>query len=99
MCNKQYVGKTSRSIRTRIIEQMRSIRRKDIKSLVASHFNEASHSISDLDFTVIEHISQLRRGGDMERRLLQRECKWIFDLRSLYPLGMNEELVLLYLSI
>ncbi len=67
MCNKQYVGKTSRSIRTCIIEHMSSIRRKDITSPVARHFNEASHSISDLDFTVIEHIPQLRSGGDTER--------------------------------
>ncbi len=43
-CIKQYVGKTNRQFRTRIIEHMSAIRRKDLKSLVARHFVDVSFS-------------------------------------------------------
>lgn len=93
-CKKQYVGKTNRPVKTRIIEHNSSIRRKDEKSPVARHFNEAGHPVSSLAYTVLEHVTPARRGGDLERRLLQRECFWIFSLKTVHPLGMNEELVL-----
>lgn len=38
---------------------MSAIRRKDQKSPVAHHFSEMSHSISELNFVVIEHIHQV----------------------------------------
>ncbi|KAL2101113.1 hypothetical protein ACEWY4_002874 [Coilia grayii] len=93
-CNKQYVGKTSRPIKTRIIEHNSAIRRRDDKAPVAQHFMEAGHPLSSLSFTVIEHITHARRGGDLNRRLLQRECFWIWTLNCLHPGGMNEELSL-----
>ncbi len=43
---------------------------------------------------VIEYLTQTRRGGNLECRLLQKECRWIFDLKGLHPLGMNEDLSL-----
>ncbi len=73
---------------------MSTIRRKDLKSPVARHFVEMSHSVLDLNFVVIEKLTQTRRGGHLERRLLQKECRWIFDLKSLHALGMNEDLSL-----
>ncbi len=51
-----YVGKTTRALRTRMIE----------------------------------HTSAIRR----DKKLLQREAFWIFELKSLFPEGMNEELEL-----
>ncbi len=93
-CIKQYVGKTNRQFRTRIIEHMSAIRRKDLKSPVARHFVDMSHSVLYLNFVVIEKLTQTRRGGNLERRLLQKECRWIFYLKSLHPLGMNEDLSL-----
>lgn len=93
-CNKQYVGKTNRPIKTRIIEHNSAIRRKDERSPVAQHFMEAGHPLSSLSFTVIEHVKESRRGGNTEKRLLQRECFWIWTLKSLQPRGMNDELSL-----
>ncbi len=92
-CIKQYVGKTNRQIRTRIIEHMSAIRRKDLKSPMARHFVEMSYSVLDLNFVVIENLPQTRKRGNLEHRLL-KECRWIFDLKSLHPLGMNEDLSL-----
>lgn len=52
------IGKTNRQIKTRIIEHMNAIRRKDQKSPVARHFNKMSHSILDLNvIVVIEQIT------------------------------------------
>ncbi|KAG5278200.1 hypothetical protein AALO_G00096320 [Alosa alosa] len=55
----------------------------------------AGHSIADLRFLGVERISRIspkRRGGDLDKTLLQRECFWIFELGSLCPKGMNEDL-------
>ena len=93
-CNLQYVGKTSRPVRTRIIEHMSAIRRKDIKSPVARHFMEAGHSTADLSFTVIEQVKKSRRGGDLDTKLLQTESRWIYYMQSVNPGGMNEDLSL-----
>ena len=93
-CNLQYVGKTSRAVRTRIIEHMSAIRRKDITSPVARHFMEAGHSTADLSFIVIEQVKKARRGGDLDTKLLQTESRWIFYLQSVNPGGLNEDLSL-----
>ncbi len=55
------MGKTNRQIRTRIIEHMSAIRRKDLKSPVACHFVEMSHSVLDLNFVVIEKLTDSKR--------------------------------------
>lgn len=66
-----------------------AIRKKDQKCPIARHFSEMSHSVSELNFVAIEQITQSRRGGNMQRRLLQGQCKWIFYLRCIYSLGMK----------
>ena len=90
-CNKIYVGKTTRKLKQRISEHKSSIRRNDINYPVARHFNECSHPISSLRFQGIEHI-EMPRGGDMEKRLCQRELYWIDTLNALHPgTGLNED--------
>ncbi len=91
-CGLQYVGKTTRQIRTRIIEHKSAIRRIDEKSPIARHFRDANHPISSLTF-VLSSGSKLHAGG-MERLLLQAECRWIFHLQTLHPKGLNEEMLL-----
>jgi glutathionylspermidine synthase len=49
--------------------------------LVAAHFVEATHPISSLKYTGIEHVALPRRGGNMEIILLQREVYWISYLK------------------
>ncbi len=89
-CSQLYVGKTTRALRTRMIEHTSAIRRQDDTSSISRNFKFANHSLSDMKFLGIERILPHRRGGD--RKLLQREAFWIFELKSLFPEGMNEEL-------
>ncbi len=93
-CSQLYVGKTTRALRTRMIEHTSAIRRQDITSSISRHFKSANHSLSDMKFLGIERILPHRRGGDKDKKLLQREAFWIFELKSLFPEGMNEELEL-----
>ena len=93
-CNLQYIGKTSRKVKTRIIEHQSAIRRGDEKSSVARHFRDAGHSVSSLTFCVIQQINTPRRRGNVEQRLLQAECRWIFKMQTLHPAGLNEEMSL-----
>ena len=93
-CGYCYVGKTKRELRTRITEHKSNIRNNDVKSPVARHFNEAGHTACDLRFQGIELVKPLKRGGNREKLLLQREAYWIYFLQSEYPKGLNEELLL-----
>lgn len=90
-CYKIYCGKTSRSLKIRIGEHKSAIRRKDITSPVAKHFAENGHSVDQLQCIGIEKISQPRRGGDLDRKLLQREAFWIYRLNGMSPNNLNEE--------
>ena len=93
-CGLQYIGKTLRPVRTRIIEHKSAIQIKDLKSPIARHFIEANHPLSTLSFCVIEQINKTRRGGDIDRKLLKAESRWIFYMKSLHPDGLNEDLTL-----
>ena len=93
-CGFCYVGKTKRELKTRIIEHKSNIRNKDEKSPVARHFNNIKHDICTLRFQGIEVVNPMKRGGDRDRLLLQREAFWIHNLNTEFPKGLNEELLL-----
>lgn len=90
-CGLAYIGKTSRELRTRISEHRSKIRSGDERSPVAAHFKKAGHNVSALRYLGVEGIVRQRRGGDLERRLLQRETFWIYSLNTLSPNGLNED--------
>ncbi|CAB1346062.1 unnamed protein product [Coregonus sp. 'balchen'] len=46
---------------------------------------------TSLRYIGIEMVKMSHRGGDIERKLLQRESFWIHRLNTLSPLGLNEE--------
>lgn len=89
-CDKIYIGKTTRPLKQRISEHKSSIRRKDENYPVACHFNDLSHPLSSLRFQGIEQVT-LHRGGDIDRKLCQRELFWIYTLNALQPSGLNED--------
>lgn len=93
-CALCYVGKTKRELRVRICEHKSSIRNRDERSPVARHFNSAGHGVCMLRFTGIEVVRSSLRGGDGEKKLLQREADWIHHLQTEYPGGFTEELQL-----
>ena len=71
-----------------------SIRNRDEKSSVARHFNAVGHDVCTLRFQGIEVVNPLKRGGDRDKVLLQREAYWIHTLQTEHPKGLNEELLL-----
>ncbi len=85
-CPLLYVGKTKRALRTRIVEHMSAIRRQDHTSPVFHHFESAKHYFSDFKFLGIERVLLHRRGGNCDRKLLQREAFFLI------PTGLNEEM-------
>ena len=93
-CGLCYVGKTIREIKTRFSEHKSAIRNKDEKSSVARHFNTVGHEVCTLRFQGIEVVNPLKRGGDRDKVLLQREAYWIHTLQTEHPKGLNEELLL-----
>ena len=93
-CGVCYVGCTTRELKIRIGEHKSNIRNKDEKSPVARHFNAAGHDVCSLRFQGIECVQPLKRGGNRNKLLLQREAKWIHTLQTEHPKGMNEELLL-----
>ncbi len=90
-CGLAYVGKTSRQLRTRISEHRSNIRTGDMRSPIASHFRQVGHNVSVLQYIGIEKVIKPSRGGDYEKKLLQRECFWIYTLNTLSPSGLNED--------
>ena len=90
-CGKAYVGKTSRALKTRIAEHRSTIRNGDEKSPVALHFKQAHHNVSSLRYLGIEKVQRPRRGGDIDNLLLRRELWWIHYLKTMAPIGLNEE--------
>ena len=85
------MGKTNRALRTRISEHRSNIRCGDERNPVALHFKQAGHNISTLRYVGIEKVEKPPRGGNVERRLLQREMFYIHFLNTMAPQGLNEE--------
>ncbi|KAL2084518.1 hypothetical protein ACEWY4_020036 [Coilia grayii] len=90
-CGLAYIGKTTRSLKTRIAEHRSNIRNHNDKSPVAIHFTAASHNVSSLRYIGIEHVKSPSRGGDVNSLLLKREAYWIYTLGTLFPKGLNED--------
>ncbi len=88
------MGKTTGKLRTGICEHKSSVRNRDEKSSVARHFIAARHDVCSLRFQGLETVKPLKRGGDRDRALLQREAFWIHTLQTEHHKGLNEELLL-----
>lgn len=93
-CGLRCVGKTKRELRIRISEHKSSVRNFDEKSCVMRHFNSTGHDVCSLRFQGMKEVKLLKRAGNREKVLLQREVYWIHTLQTEYPKGMNEELLL-----
>lgn len=99
-CPKIYIGKTKRSLKTRIGEHIREIKgekerdpEKSWEKPLAKHF--ALYHRGKPDGLKVKDIYLLKlspRRGDFNRILLQKEKRWIYRLGSLAPHGLNTEL-------
>ncbi|OCT82948.1 hypothetical protein XELAEV_18025483mg [Xenopus laevis] len=93
-CGMMYIGKTIRSVNTRIKEHKNTIRNFALDTYtdtsVSRHFSEAKHHVSQLKWKVLEVVKRPQRGGNWDKLLLQREAWWIEKMDSTKPLGMND---------
>lgn len=88
----QYVGCTSNSLTIRIRWHLSDVANVDALGISAAsrHFVEQhQRDVSRFSFLGIERVSRNPRGGDWKRHLLRREARWIFDLGSRSPAGLN----------
>ncbi|CAJ0963544.1 unnamed protein product [Ranitomeya imitator] len=100
-CGKPYVGQTSQELRKRIQKHMSTIhlaavdqRKGKPLTPVAAHFL-AVHGCSTSKTSVVglQKVLYGGRGGNPHKLLLRIESRWIFNLRSVAPQGLNEELL------
>ncbi|OCU00126.1 hypothetical protein XELAEV_18005911mg, partial [Xenopus laevis] len=86
-CGKRYVGKSKREFRRRILEHGGDVRHKRNTS-IANHNNELHNgNTGAMKFTANKPTTRI---GDIDRKLLQSEAKWIYWLNSKSPNGLNE---------
>ncbi|XP_077137236.1 uncharacterized protein LOC143798719 [Ranitomeya variabilis] len=90
-CKLWYIGETTGELKTRINNHRHSIRKKRLDLPVSKHFTEAKHTERDLKFRIIDGISTQRRGGDRTALLKKLELRWIYELNTLKPKGLNVE--------
>ncbi|CAJ0965397.1 unnamed protein product [Ranitomeya imitator] len=88
-CGLMYVGETTMEVRQRISKHKSTIRTNLTDLPIPKHFSECRHSVNQLRFRVIDGVPTLRRGGDRNLILKQKELRWISVLGTLQPKGLN----------
>ncbi|XP_069606136.1 uncharacterized protein [Ranitomeya imitator] len=100
-CPKVYVGQTTQELKRRIQQNFSTIVtvKKDKEkgktlSSVKAHFLAVHNSQSSgTKILGLESVQSDIRVGDISLELLRRESKWIYNLKSLTPSGLNEDLL------
>ena len=92
-CGLVYIGQTKRNLKIRIAEHKAAIRNGNMDYAIARHYKDKGHgSAATLKFIGLEKIELPPRGGDMKKLLLKQESFWIFELNTVEPYGLNENL-------
>ncbi|OCT67308.1 hypothetical protein XELAEV_18038598mg [Xenopus laevis] len=80
-CGKNYVGKTKREFRRRILEHVGDVLHKRNTS-VANHIIHCNNgNTAMMKFIGVEHIKSTTKIGDIDRKLLQCEAQLIYWLK------------------
>lgn len=98
-CSLQYVGCTSTPLKTRIRRHLSDIRNTSAVNIsgASRHFKLAHDGdLTGFTFSGIERVFPNPRGGDLKKKILHREAKWIFDLNTRSPAGLNLRSDILY---
>ncbi|XP_069601617.1 uncharacterized protein [Ranitomeya imitator] len=98
-CPKIYVGQTTQEIRRRMQQHLSNIstaqrdrdKSKTLTSVAAHFLDKHRGKTSSFKVMGLESIRMNIRGGDIHNHLLRCETKWIYELQSLSPKGLNEE--------
>lgn len=89
-CGLQYVGRTIRALKTRLYEHCYNIRKGLETHSVSLHYKLVHGSDpSSLKFWGIDKVKPSWRGELKIRSISRLESKWIFQLQTLSPKGLN----------
>ena len=89
-CGLQYIGRTKRLLRIRIKEHVKNIEKGFANHSVSRHFAKVHHKDpSHLKFWGIVPYSRPWRGGHKVRALSQLESKYIYNMDTFTPRGLN----------
>ncbi len=83
-CGDLYIGKTGRMLADLFREHLADIRNAKVGKEVASHFNQAGHTIDDVAVCGISYQPMISQRHIKEARLIR-------NIGTLVPLGMNRE--------
>ena len=88
LCKKIYIGETGRRLADRFREHLRDVEKNDTDASkpVGRHFNLPNHSHHNMTICGLS----LHHGNTESRKNLEQ--KFIFQLGTLYPHGINERL-------
>lgn len=101
VCKVQYVGCTQQRLKARFRRHISDMHFADTKivSAVSKHCFTKHQGISAfLHIQGIERVTSASRGGDLKRKLQNRESYWILVLGTRAPTGLNsrQDLILCY---
>ena len=85
-----YVGQTKRALKKRMVEHFSYITKPDLTQPLGIHFNLPNHP--KLDAVEIYVLKFIKADPDSEKSKFLRdkhELKWIHQLRSALPHGLN----------
>ena len=82
LCNKQYTGQTSTTLRQRINNHKSAIRRTNTAESVASHFKLTDHNIKHLRVQGVELVPVDPDKATNARRLSEAESRWMWAIKS-----------------
>lgn len=88
-CNLYYVGETTCTLKTRLNGHWYSIRKQRLDLPVSRHCTEKGLTEWDIKCMAIDWIPPPKRGGNRLTQLKRTELRWIFELGTLQPKGLN----------
>ena len=91
-CRKQYVGQTIRRLKDRAEEHLNPTR--NLSTALKKHFLKTkNHSCSNMKFQLLQIVPQQLDREETIRQLTAAETKWILNLQTLRPNGLNSILI------
>ena len=79
-------------MKKRVLEHYRAIVHNDANYPVARHVNEFHGGKTDsISYFAIDSVHRSARGGDRQKRLRRLEARYIVQIGTKYPLGLNKD--------
>lgn len=90
-CGAFYIGKNKRPLFCRIRDHVSLIAKHKMETPISRHVGlYHNFNLNSICFFSLEHIPHYEWGGDIDRKLLQLETRWIYVLQVTRHPGLNE---------